>query len=161
MLDRPCAECGFDAGSISTSDVPALLRASAATLRSAVLAPGSDRRPAPAVWSPLEYGCHVRDACIVYGTRLAQMRHVDDPLFLDWDQDATALAERYWEQDPQRVATELSLEADRVASGFADVDDDEWSRPGRRSNGSAFTIDTLSRYFVHDLVHHVHDIARP
>lgn len=160
VLERPCGECGFDASAIAPSDVSNLIRAATATLRAAVIAPGSDSRSRPDVWSPLEYGCHVRDACIVYGTRLALMLHEDDPEFLDWHQDDTALAERYWEQDPSRVAGELSVESERIAAGFESVADAQWQRPGRRSNGSRFTVDTLARYFVHDLVHHVHDVAQ-
>jgi hypothetical protein len=160
VLDRPCSECGFDASAIIPAEVPEQVRTSVATLRSAVLAPDSDVRPQPEVWSALEYGAHVRDVCVVFGTRLASMRHAHDPVFPDWDQDETALAERYWEQDRARVADELEIEGSRIATDFADVPVDEWDRPGRRSNGSVFTIDTLSRYFLHDLVHHVHDVAR-
>jgi hypothetical protein len=160
VLQRPCPECGFDAAAIARVDVPDQVRRSVATLRTAVLAPDSDMRPQPDVWSALEYGCHVRDVCIVFGTRLASMRNTHDPLFPNWDQDDTALAERYWEQDRARVADELAVEADRIATDFADVREDEWDRSGRRSNGSEFTIDTLARYFLHDVVHHVHDVAR-
>ena len=47
-----------------------------------------------------------------------------------------------------------------------DVAVDEWARRGFRSNGSAFTVEPLGRYLIHDLVHHVWDIdqagaARP
>ena len=38
------------------------------------------------------------------------------------------------------------------------VGDDDWDRPGRRSNGSVFTVDTLGRYHLHDLVHHRWDV---
>ena len=159
VLDRPCPDCGFDASSITGNQVPGQLRTAIATLRAAVQAPGSDVRPAPEVWSALEYGCHVRDVCIVFGTRLAQMRHADDPQFPDWNQDETALAERYWEQDPVRVADELAVEGGRIADDFATVAGDEWQRRGRRSNGSQFTVDTLAKYFLHDVVHHVHDVV--
>jgi hypothetical protein len=160
VLDRPCPECGFDAPPISSNDVAGQTRAAIATLRAEVLAPGSDRRPEPDVWSPLEYGCHVRDACIVYGARLASMRGTSDPQFVNWNQDETALAERYWEQDPALVADELAVEGERIAADFASVRDDEWDRPGRRSDGAVFTVDGLARYFLHDLVHHVHDVSR-
>jgi hypothetical protein len=162
VLERPCPDCEFDASSLARSQVPDQTRAAIATLHSAVRAPGSDTRPAPEVWSALEYGCHVRDVCIVFGTRLAQMRHAADPRFPDWNQDETALAERYWEQDPTRVADELAQEGERIAGDFATVADDEWQRPGRRSNGSQFTVETLAKYFLHDLVHHAHDVvSRP
>ena len=142
--------------------MPGQLRTAIATLRAAVQAPGSDVRPTPEVWSALEYGCHVRDVCIVFGTRLAQMRHADDPQFPDWNQDETALAERYWQQDPAQVADELAIEGGRIADDFATVAGDEWQRRGRRSNGSQFTVDTLAKYFLHDVVHHVHDVvSRP
>ena len=160
VLERSCAECGFDASAISGTDVAGQLRSATATLRSAVLTPGSDARPQPDVWSPLEYGAHVRDAYIVYGTRVASMRHASNPQFPDWNQDETALAERYWDQDPHKVADELTVESERIAGALDDVGADEWQRSGRRSDGAEFTIDSLARYLLHDVVHHLHDVGR-
>jgi DinB family protein len=157
VLERPCPECGFDASTVT--DVPARTRAAVEAIRAALTRPGAAERPSPHVWSPLEYACHARDVCIVFGARLAAMRGTTDPLFVNWDQDETAQAERYWEQDPAQVSRELAEEGERIAADFAGVGPDEWSRPGRRSNGSAFTVETLSRYFLHDLEHHAHDVA--
>ncbi len=39
------------------------------------------------------------------------------------------------------------------------VSDDGWSRPGRRSNGDAFTVESIGRYHLHDVVHHLWDVA--
>jgi hypothetical protein len=36
---------------------------------------------------------------------------------------------------------------------------EEYERPGRRSNGSVFTVETLGVYFLHDIEHHVHDVT--
>ena len=83
----------------------------------------------------------------------------DDPAFPNWDQDETALAERYWEQQPAVVSAELAAAAGAMSAAIAAVGDDQWQRPGRRSNGSRFTVETLTRYFLHDLVHHAHDVA--
>ncbi len=85
----------------------------------------------------------------------------DDPLFANWDQDETALAERYWEQSPAVVSDELGSAARAMAAAIDSVSADQWSRPGRRSNGSTFTVETLIRYFLHDLVHHAHDVTTP
>jgi hypothetical protein len=82
----------------------------------------------------------------------------DDPQFPNWDQDATAAAERYDRQDPGRVADELADAAAALAAGFAAVRPDQWDRAGRRSNGSTFTVTTLGQYFLHDVVHHLHDV---
>ena len=159
VLERPCPECGVDTATITGANLPDRIRAAVEALRARLDRPDATTRPHPDVWSPVEYACHARDVCIVFGARLATMRGMDDPQFANWDQDATALAERYWEQDPARVSDELAEEGERIAAAFADVRDDEWSRPGRRSNGSVFTVDTLGRYFLHDLEHHVHDVG--
>jgi hypothetical protein len=34
-----------------------------------------------------------------------------------------------------------------------------WDRPGLRSNGSRFTVASLGRYHLHDVVHHLRDVA--
>jgi hypothetical protein len=59
------------------------------------------------VWSPLEYGAHVRDVYRLFDARLVQMLTEDTPSFANWDQDETAIKERYSEQDPELVADEL------------------------------------------------------
>ena len=115
-------------------------------------------RPAPTTWSTLEYGAHVRDVMRIFGARLDLLLTQDDPLFENWNQDATALEERYDLQDPQVVAVELAEAADSTAALFDSVGDDQWDRSGRRSNGSEFTVLTLGQYFLHDLAHHLVDV---
>jgi hypothetical protein len=159
VLERACPDCGLDTPAVEPTEVPALVRANAAGW-TAVLAGDPDelrRRPEPVTWSVLEYGCHVRDVFRKNAERVDLMRTQDDPLFADWDQDATALAERYWEQDPAVVSVELAEAAELVAAAFERVGGDQWDRPGRRSNGSCFTLATLAQYFIHDPVHHLHD----
>jgi hypothetical protein len=135
------------------------MRRAVATLLSALDRPDARQRPEPQVWSPAEYACHVRDMCRVFGARLALMRATTDPLFANWDQDETALAERYWEQDAGTVARELREESDRLLADFATVDGQEWQRPGRRTDGTLFTIDSLARYMAHDAIHHAWDVT--
>jgi hypothetical protein len=159
VLERPCAECGFDPSSVHFDDVPGRIRTAAAAMEGRLRGDGASERPAPAVWSPLEYACHVRDVCRVFGARLSLMRRGTDPSFANWDQDETALVERYWAQGPALVAAELADEAERIAADFESVRPEELQRPGRRSNGSRFTVETLASYFLHDLEHHVHDVT--
>lgn len=84
----------------------------------------------------------------------------DDPLFPNWDQDATAEDDRYGEQDPTAVERDLSAEGARAAAAFSAVRDDQRDRTGRRSDGSVFTVATLAVYFAHDPVHHLWDVRR-
>ena len=160
MLRRPCPECSLDTSSVTRADIPVMIRANAAAWQEPLAAPQAARRPLPGTWSPLEYGCHVRDVFLLFRDRLALMLTEDDPLFPNWDQDETAVADRYSEQDPAEVARQLSAAGDALAGRFAAVSGDQWLRPGRRSDGAVFTVETFGRYFIHDPVHHLYDVTR-
>jgi hypothetical protein len=140
--------------------VAALLRETAAAFVDVLTTRVDVRdRPDDATWSPLEYGCHVRDVCRLYEQRLDWMLTQEDPLFPNWDQDVTAIEERYAEQDPPTVARDLRAAAESLASRFDAVSADAWSRRGRRSDGASFTVESFARYCVHDPVHHLHDVT--
>ena len=160
VLERRCDECGFDPAAVSYRDVPGLIRANAAAWPAELVRPDARDRPDDATWSPLEYAAHVRDVFRVFETRLRLMLAEDAPAFANWDQDATALDDDYAGQRPDVVADELVAAAATVAEAFAAVPDDLLDRTGLRSDGSAFTVDSLARYFVHDPVHHLHDVRR-
>ena len=67
------------------------------------------------------------------------------------DNAATWRAERYGEQDPVVVAAELSAAAEEVAATYDAGPEGAWHRPGQRSNGSQFTVESLGRYHLHDV----------
>src|SRR5688572_33336283 len=96
VLERPCPECGLDTREVAPDQVAGLLRDVTAGWQ-AVLSGETEvrgllsERPDPGTWSPVEYGCHVRDVFRVFEGRLALMLTQDDPLFPHWDQDRTAL----------------------------------------------------------------------
>lgn len=160
VLERPCPECGFDASALPGTGVASALRDAAERWSDVLSRPGVEDRPAPSVWSPLEYLCHVRDVCRIFGERVTLMLEQDDPSFPDWDQDEAAVTGRYGEQDAAMVSDELTDAARADARLFESVTGEQWQRTGRRSNGSAFTVETLGQYFIHDLVHHLHDVDR-
>ncbi|AMO61804.1 Mycothiol maleylpyruvate isomerase N-terminal domain protein [Mycolicibacterium phlei] len=160
VLDRPCPDCGFDAATIPHTAVAQRIRADAEDWVTRLHRPGAGVRPRPEVWSTLEYGCHVRDVHRIFDHRVRLMLTEDTPLFPNWDQDATARADDYGAQDPATVATELFDAASVVAATYDAVPDSAWSRRGRRSNGSEFTIATIALYHLHDIVHHSWDVTR-
>lgn len=159
VLERPCAECGFDASAVEFALIPGLVLANAAAWRTVLERTDVRIRPNEHTWSALEYAAHVRDVFRLFEVRLALMLAENDPQFANWDQDETAEAERYNEQDPRRVADELTDAAASVAEAFATVPDDVLDRTGRRGDGAVFSVMTLGRYFVHDPVHHLHDVG--
>jgi hypothetical protein len=159
VLANACRECGFDTRTVGRHDIGAIARANAARWPAVLARDDAGARPALGVWSPLEYACHVRDVFRIFDERLALMLREDAPEFENWDQDATAVAERYDAQNPTHVAGELEAAAASVAAAFDAVPDDAWARTGLRSDGSTFTVETLGRYFVHDPEHHLFDVT--
>jgi hypothetical protein len=160
VLERACPECGFDASSVAFGDIPRLTRENVAAWMPVLERDDVRERPDESTWSPLEYAAHVRDVFRVMGGRLRLLLEVDDPEFENWDQDATAVAERYSEQDPAAVAEQLRDEGLALADAWQAVPDSALGRSGRRSDGSVFTVETLGRYFIHDPVHHLWDVRR-
>ncbi|MEO6199544.1 MAG: DinB family protein [Cryobacterium sp.] len=159
VLERPCPECGFTAAEVTFDDIPSLLRVNAASWPP-VLEPGDvAQRPNDHTWSALEYAAHVRDVFRIFSVRLGLILREDNPQFANWDQDATAVAERYNEQDPAVVGRELVESAASLADAFEAVSMSERGRVGRRSDGAVFTVTTLGQYLVHDPIHHLHDVA--
>lgn len=159
VLSRPCLECGFAPRTVHHTEVADRIRADAAEWVQRLGRPGVRDRPQPTVWSTLEYGCHIRDVHRIFNHRVRLMLDDDEPLFPNWDQDETALADGYGAQDPATVATELFEAAGIVANTYTRVPADAWSRRGLRSNGSEFTVASLAIYHLHDIVHHAHDVG--
>ena len=94
----------------------------------------------------------------LFDYRLDLMLREENARFDDWDQDVTAIEKDYANADPAEVSAELTAEGEQIAASFGRVPEDQWGRTGIRSNGSEFTVLTFSQYFLHDVVHHLHDV---
>jgi hypothetical protein len=158
VITDGCPRCGFVPPAPQVTGER--LRESLPAWRDALARPDAAVRPAPTVWSTVEYGCHVRDACRIFRERLELMLERDDPTFPNWDQDATAVAGDYFHQDAATVSGQVQREAAATAAAFDAVRPEQWDRPGRRGNGSVFTVATFATYFLHDIEHHVWDVRR-
>ena len=160
VLREPCPECGFDASASSRSELADLTAEVGRRWVDALPLVSEPRtRPAPVVWSPLEYACHVRDVFALATYRVGLMRMQDAPRFPNWDQDATAIEDDYASQDPVVVTEQLRGTAAEFADVVASVGDDEWQRPGLRGDGAEFTVESFVRYLLHDPVHHLTDVT--
>ena len=161
VIEKPCPDCGFDAADYPDAAIAEAIRDNAASWPAVLERTDVRVRPDDSTWSPLEYAAHVRDVLRVYRERLRLMVETNDPLYPNWDQDETAIAERYNEQDPAVVAIQLTAMADDLAEAFDRLDAADWARPGRRSDGAEFTVSTIAKYMTHDLVHHRWDVRVP
>ncbi len=160
VLDRPCPECGYAAAPVEVTDVADEIRRNAEVWRLVLAGPGASERPDPHTWSALEYACHVRDVHAIFTERLGLMLAEDGPRFPNWDQDVAAVEQRYDLADPAAVALDLVAAASVVADRYDAVPAAAHDRPGYRSDGSEFTVATLARYHLHDVVHHAWDVRR-
>ena len=149
---------GFTPDAVDLSQIGAGIRANARAWTTVLAHPDAADRPRPEVWSAVEYACHVRDVHRIFTERVQRMLAEDDPTFANWDQDETAVADRYDLAVAAEVELQLRDAAARVADVYDRIEPAQYDRPGRRSNGSAFTVETLGRYHLHDLVHHRWDV---
>ena len=159
VLDQPCPDCAYDASRVVPRDVGLTIREIASQWDAVLVHPQCVIRPRPNIWSALEYGCHVRDVFRLFDKRLVMMLTLDTPTFANWDQDKTAVDDRYDLQDPVVVRREIVFAGDQLADRFDSVADAEWHRKGLRSDGAVFSIDTFGRYLLHDPIHHLWDVA--
>lgn len=159
VLERRCEDCGFDSSTFDTTQAGPAIRDLADRWEEVLVRSDVGVRPRPDTWSALEYSCHVRDVFRIFSERVTLMIDEDGPQFANWDQDATAIEDDYASQDAAVVSQELRQAADQLAAKFDAVSGDQWARTGFRSDGSAFTVDSLARYLMHDPVHHLWDIS--
>ena len=158
-----CAECGFTYAEVSAQDLPARLADAAARFAPALAeVPDPRRRPAPGVWSPLEYACHVRDVLRIQTERLNLALTNDNPDFTPMGREERVAADAYNAQDPQTVTAELTAAATALAHGFAALTPEQWTRTGVYKWPSAQPRTTLwlGRHTVHELAHHLADLTR-
>jgi hypothetical protein len=159
-LSRRCEDCGLSAGEVDFAEIADRAETAAGEWVQILLSsPAVAARPDPGVWSPLEYGAHVRDVFLLSDARLALMLVEDGPTFDNWDQDETAVADAYDEQDPDRVAEELADAAGRFVTRLRGLEPPQLERRGRRSDGAEFTVRTFAQYILHDVIHHLWDVT--
>jgi len=161
VLERPCDECGYNADALKRDELGARMRVVGGAWRELLgrgaaverLRDGDDR-----TWTPLEYGCHVRDVFELFEERTRKMlKKRKPPSFQDWDQEEAASKGDYATQDPAKVAYSLATKAGKYADLLDRVDGDDWSKQGTRSDGAEFTVESLARYALHDVEHHLWD----
>ncbi|HEX6313001.1 MAG TPA: DinB family protein [Acidimicrobiia bacterium] len=162
-MDR-CEECGFEydlsrapeAGPAIVDGVEefgVLLSSGRTDLRA---------RREPSTWSPLEYGCHLRDVLVVQRERVLAARRVDCPSFEPMGRDERVEHDGYAEQDPARVALQLSEAAYMFANDLSRLAPDDWARsvvynyPKRLER----SLRWVAMHTLHEVRHHLLDVRR-
>lgn len=157
----------FDYEALDPADVPAQMRSFAKRYRAPLTRFIRDEdgdalvrtRPAPAVWSALEYAAHVRDVFANYDRWIGQCLAEDRPVLDGPGPDELAAARRYNEDDPPAVADALAANAEALATTIEAVPADGWDRVGLR-RGEERSVLLQARRAVHEGGHHLLDIGR-
>ena len=160
-----CAECGFSDQLVQPDAVPGRLRA----LRNGfskeldgVATVAVSQRPEPAVWSALEYACHVRDVLLVQRERMIAAQVEDLPAVARMHRDERVSLARYDAHPVPVVLDQLGMAAELCAVAFEALDAAGRARrlvypwPEVTERDLAW----VGRNTVHEGEHHLMDVRR-
>jgi ketosteroid isomerase-like protein len=160
-----CPDCGFVWVDVPVDEIgPRIVRGVDAI--AAVLRAGPPdavaRRPAPGVWSALEYGAHVRDVLMNIRDRVVVGLAEDTPSFKPLHRDVRVDAGLYRDDRPDVVATELEVVAALFVRMLAVLTPDQLARPVVYAYPAEQerTILWMTRQVVHEVEHHLGDVTR-
>src|SRR4051812_35598069 len=101
LVDR-CGDCGFEYALDQATGAGAAIVDGAAEIATILRSGGADlgTRRRPDEWSPLEYGCHLRDVLLVQRERVLEARRTDRPSIAPMGRDERVEHDGYAQQDP-------------------------------------------------------------
>jgi DNA segregation ATPase FtsK/SpoIIIE, S-DNA-T family len=159
-----CPECGFGCESLAPEAVPGRLRALRSKFSEELAGAGAAaaRRPEPAVWSALEYTCHVRDVLLVQRERAIAAQVEDIPAPPRMHRDERVALARYDAHPVPVVLDQLGMAAELCAVVFEALGQAGWARRLVYSYPAATERDLawVGRNTVHEGEHHLVDVRR-
>jgi DinB superfamily len=162
-VDR-CAECGFEYELTAAASAGPAILTGVAELSGMLSSGRADLRirSQPTTWSPLEYGCHVRDVLLVQRERVLAARRTDCPSFDPIGRDERVEHDGYAGQDPDRVARQLTEAAYLFANVLARLVPEDWDRTVMYNYPDRFerTLRWVALHTVHEVHHHLLDVNR-
>ena len=158
-----CAGCGLVIGELPARALGAQVRDEVHSFGELLAEADDDavrRRPGPTTWSALEYGVHTRDLLTVFAERVIRTLAEHDPLLGWWDHEAAITDGMANESDVPAVVDDMGRNAAKLSEALRLVTDDDWDRPATRRSGERFTIESMARFALHEVVHHRGDAER-
>ncbi|HXR53912.1 MAG TPA: DinB family protein [Acidimicrobiales bacterium] len=160
MDHERCAACGFDGSHHDEESLIRALRALGSSWRVLLAKAGRNLRlrPAPDVWSAIEYAAHSRDVTALHVFGVEQALTQDEPAHPPIGDDlAESAAATYGHADPERVAFELAAQASLLANVAEQAGAATWSR-GLTVGDSRSDVRRLLEHALHDSLHHLADV---
>lgn len=162
-----CFECGFVFDLAISPGIGASVSAGAkevATLLTGGVVEMRTRRDA-STWSPLEYGCHLRDVMLVQRENVLLSRHFDRAkVYTRLVRDQRADFDGWSEQDPIDVARQLTDATAMFLRVISRLEPEHWDRTLQYGDGESVVAELPLRWCAvhtqHEVVHHTLDIRR-
>ena len=158
-----CDQCGFEWDAVRASDLVSRLDDVGPRLHN-IMNSGRPQlmvRLEPDVWSPLEYGAHIRDVMLNLRDRLVVGVAEDNPTPKPMHGDLRVTSGLYSLDTPDDLAHEIPLVCDLMArtitTFMADLERPifyPWPRPATR------TLRWVAAQALHEAEHHLVDIER-
>ena len=162
-MDR-CDGCGFEYDLDRAPEAATAIVDGASELASLLSDGRADLRTRrdPQVWSPLEYGCHVRDVLMVQRERVLAARRMDRPSVDPMGRDERVEHDGYAEQDPLAVARQLTDAAHLFANDLSRLGPGDWERTMMYNYPALFerSLRWVAVHTVHEVEHHLLDVRR-
>jgi len=162
MAHEYCSACGFDGALYDDDALVASLRALGPQWAALIAGAGPARqeRPAPDVWSAIEYAAHSRDITALHVFGVQQALTLDEPAFpLIADDLVESAAAGYADTDPVQVVDDIARETVRLADLADDAGYTAWSR-GLTIGDDRSDVRGLLEHALHDSQHHLDDAER-
>jgi hypothetical protein len=162
-VDR-CDECGFEYDlSLVRSAGDTIVRAATA-LAETLGNPDVDfqSRRLPQTWSPLEYGCHLRDMLLVQRERVLLARRQERPSLQPMGRDERVDHDGYADQDAAAVARQLVDAAGLFANVLGRLGDADWDRTVLYNypHLAERSLRWVAVHTLHEVRHHTLDVDR-
>ena len=159
-----CAECGFEYRVSEATKAASAIVAGVAEVVTLLADQDVDvrSRRRPGIWSPLEYGCHLRDVLLVQRERVLAGRRMDRPSCQPMGRDERVDHDGYADQRPADVARQLSDAAQLFSNVLNRLSSADWDRdviynypePAVRS------LRWVGVHTLHEVSHHLLDVRR-
>jgi DinB superfamily len=159
-----CGDCGFVYDLSQSAAVEWKIRERVAEVVAILLARDVNLRSRrqPGVWSPLEYGCHLRDMLLVQRERVLAARRIDQPDCPSSGREERVGHDGYAEQEPEDVARQLGDAAQMFSNVLTRLTADDWDRTViyHYPETCQRSLRWVAMHTMHEAQHHLLDIRR-
>ncbi|WP_261560580.1 DinB family protein [Frankia tisae] len=161
-MEQVCSECDFDASAVGVGQVAADLGLVTGRIAEHLRALPADvvrHRPAPSIWSPIEYLGHLRESMAFHRWLIERATAEQTPVIPAVDPDASVAAAGYRHGDLDDLLGQFERRVARLRETMAQLDED-LARRAIDLDGRVVDVALVARSALHECHHHDGDIVR-